>query len=280
MTQIKESISAGEIANEAHDESCYFCRDPREPEDNEVDDDAYEDEDAPPAGAAEEGIVFKNDSGKLGRALDKAEGTPDARSVAVKGQPYVSKGAAHHLIPGNASLKPSLFFRKKKFIWAAGGSGIGYNVNSEVNGVWLPGNYAMRGKWSNKGLPFKQTYAYQSIEVWRAQFHDSHPDYSDLVRETLDAVFQKLVQKSSIICPVARENGADPPLLFALVARLNTISARMRKKLELPAENWYKNVFTSDHSLSYMESISGDDDDDDDEQPKPKPKKAKKAAKK
>jgi hypothetical protein len=62
--------------------------------------------------------------------------------------------AAHHLIPGNASLGES---RLKKLMTKSSAARIagkarriknhiGYNVNGAHNGAWLPGNYAIRPK--------------------------------------------------------------------------------------------------------------------------------------
>ncbi len=81
---------------------------------------------------------------------------------------YPFQVAAHHLIPGNASLGPSDLYdflgkagagklkaggkspRLRKDITAEGftwkiGKLIGYNINGSHNGAWLPGNYALRG---------------------------------------------------------------------------------------------------------------------------------------
>jgi hypothetical protein len=65
--------------------------------------------------------------------------------------------AAHHLIPAQASLKPSAlvaylyegtaqFKRGKRIISVGGGKlikNVGYDINGAQNGVWLPGPYAL-----------------------------------------------------------------------------------------------------------------------------------------
>lgn len=257
--QVGESISPEMIAEIAHDESCYFCKSRQEPKEeaNDLDDDP--DDDSRFEGLEEEGVRFKNDSSKLGKAIG---GTPPKRQIKADNAQLPSSVAAHHLIPGNAALKNSKFFLQKKYLWTSGKAkgNIGYNVNSRPNGVWLPGNYSMRGKWRNRSPAQKENYAFKSIEKWSAQFHDAHVDYSDLVRKSLDAVFNKLEERQSIICPDAKKKkkkkSDELSPMYVLVLRFHTISERMRRKLAFPVNKWFRNVFTSAFSLKYMNNIS------------------------
>lgn len=135
--------------------------------------------------------------------------------VYVDKERYPWKVAAHHCIPGNASLKRATdlrkFMEKGKKITSTLGKKytikqhIGYNINGAHNGVWLPGNYAIR----KNSSPKKKTswgalasdpawedwcYAYM-IACTRAangQFHDSHPNYSDNVYEVLTKIADML----------------------------------------------------------------------------------------
>ena len=139
-------------------------------------------------------------------------------------------------------------------------------MNARPNGEWLPGNYAQR-PWGAKGAAFEAgsgvsptDYARASIKHWRAQFHDAHEDYSDHVRLALDAVFNKLEHNESVVCPEAAKKKKGKPEeqnpLRSLVTRFHTISGRMRRKLVVPAENWFRNIYTSGFSLEYMNRIS------------------------
>lgn len=258
MTDFGEAIAV-DIALETHDSDCYFCKahtSPKE-EKNELEDSYPEDRDLD--GMEPGGLKFKNDAGKLGEALG---GKPDDHDISVGSQSFPSGVAAHHLIPGNASLKRSTLFKSKKYLRVDGMAkgNIGYDVNSMPNGVWLPGNYAQR-PWGPGGANFTrkykvspQAYAFESIEEWRAQFHDAHQNYSKFVIKVLNEICQKLKNLENIWCPKAlkKEDNPEDHNLYALVNRLHTVSGRMRKMLVMPARNWKKNVFTSRFSSAYM----------------------------
>ena len=182
---------ASVVANisENHDEDCYFCKASYKltTEINDLTDDPDED-----AAELEDSLgeyKLKNDAGKLGAALG---GKPVAKSVTFGEKPYDAAVAAHHLIPGNASLKkvrPLV-----KFMWTDGEAegNIGYNVNAKPNGVWLPGNYGVR-PWGTQGREFEKNsggisakqFAFSAMEAWGAQFHDAHDKYSKFVSSVL-----------------------------------------------------------------------------------------------
>ena len=260
-----------DIALDRHDEDCYFCNAKDEPKEEEnVLEADYEDDEGPEAldGMSPEGIKFKNDSGKLTKALKGPEPDkwPNMTNAAGTEKRLPTRAAAHHLIPGNGSLKPSDLYESKKYLWTDGKAkgNIGYNVNSSPNGVWLPGNYAAR-PWGTKGATFGQqnkidstAYAFKAIEAWQAQFHDAHKKYNVFVEGVLNKVFDKLESGVEIWCPKAKKKDPSPENrepLYVLVNRLHTISARMRKMLVFPTNNWRANVWTSEFSSEYMSQL-------------------------
>jgi hypothetical protein len=239
------------IADTNHDQDCYFCK--AKDEQEEVENDLEES----PSDDDEGYGGFKNDASKLGRSLG---GSPDQKTAAVNDSELPITVAAHHLIPGNAALKKSTLFKSNEYLWVDGKKrgNIGYNVNSLDNGVWLPGNYAVSG-WSGKADAFKTEYSQSAIERWRRQFHDAHEKYSEFVLEALEKVYEKIDSVWCVACPEAQQQKEKPtpeerPPLRALVARLNTISGRMRRMLVAPTANWKKNVYTSSRSLTYMDT--------------------------
>jgi hypothetical protein len=257
MPEIGEEISVDRVASIEHDEHCYFCKARQEPrsQENDLGDDYDEDLDLD----GEFNGKFKNDAGKLGKAL----GASPAGQIKVDGDEKEVIAAAHHLIPGNAALKRSNLFKCKKYLWVDGkaGGNIGYNVNSVANGVWLPGNYSVR-PWSDKSEDFKEKYAYAAMAKYKAQFHDAHDCYSRFVWGVLDKICAKLKATESILCPEVkkRSQGRNPqrdPPLYDLVSRLHTISGRMRSMLTgEPTRFWRRNIYTSRFALDLMSSSS------------------------
>jgi hypothetical protein len=247
--QVGEAVSAS-IADNNHDEDCYFCKADDPPDEIENALEADPDDDARGYGG------FKNDASKLGKAL----GGVDEKKATVGKRSFPITVAAHHLIPGNASLKKSSIFKSKEYLWIDGKKkgNIGYNVNASPNGVWLPGNYAISG-WSGRDDPFKNGYAHSAIQKWRAQFHDAHSEYSTFVLEALEKMFVKIDDIWCSKCPQAKKQKKskpeERPPMRALVARLNTVSGRMRRMLVAPTKNWKSNVYTSSRSSSFMEEF-------------------------
>ena len=155
------------------------------------------------------------------------------------GKDYEFKTAAHHLIPGNASLKNAATLRKfmeknKKAPSAKGKTytikeHIGYNINGAHNGVWLPGNYGIRpGKGPKKrtgwgGIsndPKYQNWCYDYMlacaQKAGGQFHDSHPKYSKNVLGVLNKIARKL-QLHLDDCPTCSSNAGKkvyPPYVL------------------------------------------------------------------
>lgn len=253
--EIGEEATVDEVAKSEHDSSCYFCKsqDPPDEATNEFDD-AWEEDadlDGPPSGK------FKNDAGKLGDAL----GNQVTATAKVGGEAYAVTTAAHHLIPGNASLKNSKLFKSKKYLWTSGTArgNIGYNVNSKPNGVWSPGNYAVR-PWNGAGgrsEEFKQVYAFSAMKSTGTQFHDAHRSYNTFVKNVLTEIHDKLKLGADLWCPEAKKREEkkpeERPPLKVLVSRLHTVSGRMKDMLTGGPVAWRRNIYTSRFALQLME---------------------------
>jgi hypothetical protein len=245
------------LITDNHDESCYFCSADKKPEDmvNGLIDEYDEDSDI-------DGVGFKNDSGKLAGNLG---GPPGDRQITISTGQKPSSTAAHHLIPGNASLKPSKLMTEN-WLWKDGMAkgNIGYDVNSRPNGEWLPGNYAVR-PWGPLNDGFKQTYAFTAIQVWGRQFHDAHPDYSNEVKDALDKIALKLKLGQDVWCEEGQKKKEESPEernpLYTLVARLHTLSGRLKRFLVQPESNWNVRLYTSRFSLLYVMSMNAMDED-------------------
>lgn len=277
MTDFGELVDV-EVLVDRHDEDCYFCnyKEEIEERDNDCDDDF--DEDAHVGVVADgKGLKHKNDSGKLGTNCSTTE--PDELWVEGDDLPISLPVcfAAHHIIPGNGSLKISKLFGDDEIgikIKGKAKGNVGYDVNNAVNGVWLPGNYAFstikpdpkkKGSlWGTKGGGLTEyfgideplSYASAAIEFSGHQFHDAHEDYnSKIVLKALNAIYNKLRKTKKVPwCPNAPKHDAKTAPLYDLVNRLASLSLRLHKMLAFPAKNWKVNVFTSDFSRQWMES--------------------------
>ena len=255
MTQVGELVSVHVLVDQRHDDDCYFCNAKDEPTEEENDLTADPEEDDDLDGASEEPLKFKNDSGKLGKALG---GAPDPKDIPVWDGSKPVSVAAHHLIPGNAALKKSQLFQSNEYLWKDGAAkgNIGYNINSRPNGIWLPGNYAVR-PWSPKPESRKREYAFAAIRTWNRQFHDAHEQYSTKVCEALDKLYDKLEDGETMWCPEASKKEKPKPEerqnLYAIVSRLHSTSARLARMLRTPVANWKKNIYTSRFSQQFMD---------------------------
>lgn len=159
--------------------------------------------------------------------------------------------AAHHLLPGNASVNKAAPLHKY-MLWEGknplGLKGpIGYDINNKENGVWLPGNYAVRKEtdfkqnWSQFESGFQTAYAKAAMKTaGNLQLHDAHTAYNKNVLKTLQDIAKKLdamwVDRSK--CPICKKEMQDrnePP--YGLVGRLNRLSSEHKKALTYPEAN-------------------------------------------
>ncbi len=196
---------------------------------------------------------------------------------------YDLQYAPHHLIPGNESLKDSEVvpflgdedviknFGKTSYIKK--GCSVGYDVNHEDNGVWLPSPYAlsMKNKWpSSQGIKvikkrkgvdvaeeaerFIRAYVAAGIEASdNKQFHMRHADYSAEVKKALNAIGDRLLLMVDSSCPIAKdsqEDGkVDPPM--GLKARLNVLSNNLERLLT--GSLWRAPIFTDELTKQYAD---------------------------
>jgi hypothetical protein len=192
----------------------------------------------------------------------------DAGKVRVKGDAneYPFTVAAHHLIPGNASLAKSRLYEKymKKGGKVKTRSGreytmkenIGYNVNGAHNGVWLPGNYAIRRatspkrrvSWGKLGAEFdewKTGYMLACVKKTRGQFHDTHVTYSEKVLGVLNRMHREFVLHQDTCEECKGKTKVAPPYMLKL--RLYGLSSYLRGKLRsIPDTKWKVPWYTSD----------------------------------
>ncbi len=278
--EVGELVSVIVDISEEHSEQTCPWHEDKKPKDAKLAP-ADKEEDIPPPG------LPKNDGGVLGKNLGGepedltvtvpfSETTP--RIVKIKGkdkeiaeyledeaaQPYDVVFSAHHIIPGNEALKghPVLQWVGDAASLGQYGEGvsseladgefIGYDINSMVNGVWLPGPYALstKGKWTDKKLAspttagFKQAYAFAVMDRMGRQFHYRHTKYSDFIVDCLKKVNTRL-EAFAKECPIVNPNQQSSKPYKAplgLVAKLNRISNRMRPLLD--GSRWSPNIYT------------------------------------
>ncbi|HEY6642891.1 AHH domain-containing protein [Povalibacter sp.] len=221
-----------------------------------------------PAGWGKGGTINKLFQPSDMEKAPRVDSTTDpVHRVNVGSRDYGYVVAAHHLIPGEAALAPSKLYKgymKKggKVTTPAGRSytlktNIGYNVNGNHNGVWLPGNYAIRRnkpQLNSTGRTWKELivsdrtwcYAYMTACVEQAggQFHDSHTHYSDAVLDILDKVYMKLAAHQDSCKECEGKTEIDPP--YVLKARLYLLSKYLRMQVRLKPGVWKNPWITSD----------------------------------
>jgi A nuclease family of the HNH/ENDO VII superfamily with conserved AHH len=158
---------------------------------------------------------------------------------------------AHHLIPGSGALLRSRLFLHG-YLGGPGTSAthVGYDINRAENGLWVPGNYAIR-PWDEQDAAFQEAYAEAAIVTVQAQFHEAHPLYAERVLGALDAIADK-VDHQRRICPFAGDQDPATRVLITLVARLDQLSQRCRRLLTFPVSGWKRNFFISRHARHFM----------------------------
>lgn len=170
--------------------------------------------------------------------------------------------AAHHLIPGGASLEPSdlkHFMTRGESVEVETEQGvktkeiakhIGYNVNGAHNGVWLPGNYYIRAEtsprhgvsWGDMGDdPWCLNYVAAVTKAAHGQIHDAHTAYSEAVKDLLNKIAEVLARHECADCASDKIN---PP--FQIKERLYNLSSYFRGQLTGLPVSWKRPWFTSD----------------------------------
>ena len=199
--------------------------------------------------------------------------TDNSRRVSVGGSKYGYIVAAHHLVPGEAALAPSFLYKKymKKnatFTTPGGRSyklkaHIGYNVNGNHNGIWLPGNYAIRKSkptlnptkksWSEliaKDPEWCYAYMTACCEQAQGQFHDSHTKYSSAVKDILNKVCVKLSLHQDACTKCESKTDIYPP--YVLKVRLYLLSQYLRTQVRFKPGSWKNPWITSDRFKDEM----------------------------
>jgi hypothetical protein len=229
------------VAVPDENEKCWACQE-------EPADDLHNSLDESPDSVGDPENDIHNDSSTLGKNLGFRPtwsiSVPDMENgKEIKRDCDVVPGA-HHLIPGNASLKKvgSIL----DLMEASRGkirSDIGYDVNSAQNGIWLPANYGVNAtsafgkKWSL--YKYQDVYAKAAMKRAGAQFHDAHPEYSDKVKATLRSLADKMNLRKPETCEICGNQISDkarPP--YGLVGRLNRVSRQHRTFLSGPVHKW------------------------------------------
>ncbi|MCU0634526.1 MAG: AHH domain-containing protein [Gemmatimonadaceae bacterium] len=183
---------------------------------------------------------------------------------------YDWKAAAHHLIPGEAALAKSDVYKRFMVEDAkieAGGkqftlnAHIGYNVNGNHNGAWLPGNYAIRrakyGKtWSDLDDEWRFRYAQAVVTRSRKQFHDTHVHYSDNVMNALNALSTLLMNHVAVCeqCKAKSDGKIAPP--YRLKAALYRMSRVLGMRVRGWPGTWREPFITSDHYKDMLRQFS------------------------
>jgi hypothetical protein len=209
--------------------------------------------------------------------------------ISVASVKYPLSVAAHHLIPGEASLPVSTV---AKYIWESEGTiefDIGYDVDGSENGAWLPTHQSMSGKMGSRqtlvvhdeedpaptrGMSwaelserareregsaaayseyFLPSYTQQAMRLIGGQFHDAHETYSNWVVDKLNDIATRIDTKIEN-CPKCKNaNGKKSPP-YLLVFRLNALSATMRSLvMGRPRRSWLS-VYTSEFARMYFRS--------------------------
>jgi hypothetical protein len=184
--------------------------------------------------------------------------------------------AAHHLIPGEAALHPSHLYEMYMKEGAKLDTGektytikahIGYNVNGNHNGIWLPGNYAIRESvvgggrsWSDmsKGSPDDQAwcleYAMATIRAAQGQFHDAHTSYNENAKAALDTIAMAIALHFWACKECESKTDISPP--YRLKARLYAMSEYLRTKVRGVPPQWKFPWYTSDRFKADLAKLS------------------------
>lgn len=267
MTQLLEAV--GPTGPWSAKWECPVNHDALDPKETEEELEAREKEEEAEALAAANHQDLHNSASKLGDALAKDGGAARVDSSTGGGTVKVPKFkpvsgnaefdytvAAHHLVPGNASLKPSTIVKYISKTKQHIQENIGYNVNGHHNGIWLPGSYAVRAATDNTPVEdtswgdvpveepdFQEAYVRAVVRKARgAMFHDTHATYSKNVLNILDEAAAKIEKKpGDYHCDdckeLAKGKGGKLPPPYWVNGAMSGLSGWLKRRLS-PTRKW------------------------------------------
>jgi len=223
------------------------------------------------------GTPHRANDRKPDKRSDSTCGKDKGERLTVERSKYPYIVAAHHLIPGNGSLmgdSPSQLFKfMRRNSWVKGekhkrkiSKNIGYCVNGAHNGVWLPGNYAIRAKnpevrksWSKllkkddkDGTHWCYDYMIAAVcEVGR-QFHDSHSFYNKEVKAMLGKLATVLTDHVDTDCKNCKGPDILPP--YKVKKQLYAMSDWLRQRVEGNRHAWKMPFLTSNRFKNEIHS--------------------------
>lgn len=276
MSQVLES-AAMSIPDKHDKNACPFCKDDDSKKDDEV-------------------TTYEGNSKHLSAALEMSGYTSPQGNwkVFYDTSEIFSVPNAHHLIPAEASLHGEAFHEHPsgdvlnrnphaimRYMSASAKgseieSDIGYNVNKEHNGIWLPSipvefkelkkdgsiQPAAIEKWGKlspnkkQSIPelFMKKYS-NKLGYYGSQWHQTHKKYSKKVENCLQNFVEKLegwdLKKE---CPVCQDNNNDSklPPPYGLLTRLKGLSLELRSFLGGDKSKWKTPMFTSTQAKKYF----------------------------
>ncbi len=193
-------------------------------------------------------------------------GDPTTLSFSLDGKSYNSELGfnAHHILPADAAVTKAAELLKVMKAQANGGDlkgDIGYGVNHENNGVFLPTedrwDAAKFGLWSEvmeeqDGYRLLYAYAYWAMKQTGHQFHTGHQDYNDWVLNRLEEIKVKMVE-SKKGCDVEKCKKASTPWNppYQLVGKLDDIAKKVKGYLTGSPRRWLAPLVTSPEAEHY-----------------------------
>ena len=233
------------IAQDKKDD-CWFCEEPPKGDLKNKEKADPEDSNSPESVPEnKEG----NDSSLLGKALiASGKRLPQWKiknTLKPKNKPSLVVPGAHHCIPGEASMAKAEALHKFMREGDHYDSDIGYDVNSAENGVWLPGNYAVREDndefnnktWTKQTPKFRQDYVKLAMQKASGKmFHDAHRTYNGKVKTCLLEIANKLSKPKKGKCPICGKDEKKKRPPYGLVGRLHGVSGDHRQMLVAPTK--------------------------------------------
>lgn len=160
--------------------------------------------------------------------------------------------SAHHLIPGNESLKHSrLVAWMDESVRSTKVQGnIGFDINHHRNGRAVPSSRGVDG-WDAEGEAWQREYALAAMEAAGGQFHDRHPAYSAWVLAYLDKIATKLDEIAGPDgcgkdgCCGAKRGRKKPFAPLDLLERLDALEDWLGQRVTGAPASWRRPLFLS-----------------------------------